>query len=350
MNEHASKKFPKLVCSEYGNPIKVIELDTDSIPEPDSYEVLVQMLMAPVNPVDINIIQGAYGIFKLPLPFVPGMEGVGKIVKIGSKVKKFIVGNHVIPKKFLGVWRTYLTAQEDDLVNVPNNLGLPEAATLFINPPTVYRMLKDYRDLMPGDTVIQNGANSACGLLAVQMCKILGVVSVNVVRNRPDIDNLKAYMRKLGATYVYTEDEIGNIDIFKTGKVSRPLLALNCVGGKSATSILKHLGIGGVMVTYGGMSMQPITVSTSTLVFREISLEGFNIHNFMSNEDNLEENVKMFDEIINWYQSKQLIIPPYVLVKLDNFKECLANTVNKTGMVGKKYILDFTEIFSKCNL
>lgn len=347
MNKHEGKEFPKLVCSEYGDPNKVIELESASIPEPDSYEVLVQMLMAPVNPVDINIIQGAYGIFKLPRPFVPGMEGVGKIVKIGSKVKKFEVGNHVIPKKFLGVWRTYLTAQEDDLIKVPNSLGLPEAASLFINPPTVYRMLKDFRDLMPGDTVIQNGANSACGLLAIQMCKILGVVSVNVVRNRPDIDNLKAYMRKLGATYVYTEDEIGNIDIFKTGKVSRPLLALNCVGGKSATSILRHLDIGGVMVTYGGMSMQPITVSTSTLVFREISLEGFNILNFMSNEDNLEENVKMFDEIINWYQSKQLIIPPYVLIKLDNFKECLENTVNKTGMVGKKYILDFTEIFSK---
>lgn len=347
MNRHKAKEFPKLVCTEYGGPLKVMKLEYDSIPEPDSFEVLVQMLMAPVNPVDINIIQGVYGIFKLPLPFVPGIEGVGKIVKIGSKVTKFQIGNHVIPKKFVGIWRTYFTVPEDDLINVPNSLGLPEAATLFINPPTVYRMLKDYRDLKPGDTIIQNGANSACGSLAIQMCKILGIASVNIVRNRPDIDHLKANMRKLGATYVYTEDEVGNIDIFKTGKVSRPLLALNCVGGKSASSILRHLDIGGVMVTYGGMSKQHITISTSTLVFREISLEGFNIFNFMSDEDNLEVKVKMFDELICWYQSKKLTVPPYILVKLDNFKDCLENTVNKTGMIGKKYLLDFTGVFSK---
>lgn len=347
MNKQENKRFPQLVCNEYGDPLKSIKLAYEPIREPEDYEVLVQMLMAPVNPVDINIMQGVYGVFKLPLPFVPGMEGVGKIVKIGCKVKKLKIGNHVITTKFLGVWTTYLTVQEDDLIEVPNSLGLPEAATLAINPPTVYRMLKDYRDLSPGDSVIQNGANSACGVLAIQMCKILGVVSVNVVRNRPDIDNLKTYLKKLGANYVYTEEEIGNIDIFKSGKARRPLLALNCVGGKSASSIMRHLGIGGVLVTYGGMSLQPITVSTSTLVFREISLEGFAITSFMSNEEKSQEKTKMFNEIISWYQGKKLVMPPYVLIKLENFKDCLANTVNKTGFVGKKCILDFTGIYSK---
>lgn len=38
-----------------------------------------------------------------------------------------------------------------------------------MNPPTAYRMLKDFVDLKPGDTVIQNGANSAVGKAVIQV-------------------------------------------------------------------------------------------------------------------------------------------------------------------------------------
>lgn len=347
MNRQGKDKSAKLVYSEYGDPIKVVQLEYEAIPEPNSTEVLVQMLMASVNPVDINIIQGVYGPLQLKLPGVPGYEGVGRIVKIGSDIKKFEVEDHVIFMRFLGVWRTYLVVPEDGLFKVPNNLSLPGAATLSVNPPTIYRMLKDFVNLMPGDTVIQNGANSACGVMAIQLCKIWGFVSVNVVRNRPNIGELKAYLQRLGANYVYTEEEIDDIDLFKTGKALRPLLALNCVGGKSASSIMRHLGIGGVMVTYGGMSMQPVMVSTSALVFRDLSIKGFNMSKWMFNDDNVEERDKMLNEIISWYQSKKLQVPPYALIKLENYRDCLANTASKTGMVGKKYILDFSGICSR---
>lgn len=350
MNKQDNKKFPKLVCSKYGDPLEVVQLEYEAIPEPNSNEVLVQMLMAPVNPVDINIIQGVYGPLKVlqsSLPITPGYEGVGKIVKIGSCVEKLAIGDHVIPMRFTGVWRTYLISQEEFLMKIPNDLSLPAAATLSINPPTVYRMLKDFVDLKLGDTVIQNGANSACGVLTIQFCKIWGLVSVNIVRNRPDINELKKYLYNLGANYVYTEEEIGDINIFKTGKAQRPLLALNCVGGKSASTIMRHLDIGGVMVTYGGMSLQPVTVSTSALVFRDLTLKGFSIPKWMMNDDNSGERDKMMEEIIGWYQIKKLVVPPYVLVKLENFKECLANTISKVGMVGKKYILDFSGVGCK---
>jgi trans-2-enoyl-CoA reductase len=38
-----------------------------------------------------------------------------------------------------------------------------------VNPPTAYRMLKDFVKLNPGDTVIQNGANSAVGRNVIQV-------------------------------------------------------------------------------------------------------------------------------------------------------------------------------------
>lgn len=52
-------------------------------------------------------------------------------------------------------------------------------------------MLKDFVSLKPGDCVLQNGANSAVGQAVIQIARTLGVTTVNVVRDREDIDGLK---------------------------------------------------------------------------------------------------------------------------------------------------------------
>lgn len=80
------------------------------------------------------------------------------------------------------------------------------------------------------------------------------MTTVNIVRNRPEINLLKDYLKTLGATYVLTEEELRTTELFKSGEVKKPELALNCVGGKSATELLRHLDDGAYMVTYGGMS------------------------------------------------------------------------------------------------
>jgi trans-2-enoyl-CoA reductase len=69
-------------------------------------------------------------------------------------------------------------------------------------------MLKDFVTLQSGDTVIQNGANSAVGQNVIQMCKAWGINSVNVVRKRDNINELKDYLTGLGATHVLTEEEL----------------------------------------------------------------------------------------------------------------------------------------------
>lgn len=78
------------------------------------------------------------------------------------------------------------------------------------NPCTAYRMLHDFVALQKDDVVIQNGANSGCGQNIIQLAKIFGYRSVNIIRKRPepDLENLKNYLKSLGATYVLTEEEL----------------------------------------------------------------------------------------------------------------------------------------------
>lgn len=87
-------------------------------------------------------------------------------------------------------------------------MPLVEVCGISSNVSTAWRLLNDFVKLNPGDTVIQNGGNSAAGQNVVQICKAIGLTSVNIVRDRPDIDELKAYLENIGAHYVLTEQEL----------------------------------------------------------------------------------------------------------------------------------------------
>jgi NADPH:quinone reductase-like Zn-dependent oxidoreductase len=71
-----------LVCNSYGNPSQVLGIENKSEPKPGSGEVLVRMILSPVNPSDLLFIQGKYGNQPNP-PQTPGFEGVG-IVEAGN--------------------------------------------------------------------------------------------------------------------------------------------------------------------------------------------------------------------------------------------------------------------------
>lgn len=80
---------------------------------------------------------------------------------------------------------------------------------------------------------------------------------------------------RLGADEVLVENEVRSTQLFKTKQLPAPKLALNCVSGQSAVEIMRHLAHGGVMVTYGGMSREPITVPVSALIFKVITRSFF---------------------------------------------------------------------------
>lgn len=341
--EYSNKNLisQSLIYSEYGEASKVVKIVNEEIKPPGPNEVTVKMLAAPINPADINTIQGVYPV-KPPLPSVGGNEGVGEIIAIGPQVTEFDLGNKVIPiTNALGTWRTIGTFETKNLLKIPQELGTIEAATLTVNPCTAYRMLKDFVSLQTGDTVIQNGANSSVGQNVVQICNHLGLKSVNIVRNRADIKNLKSFLSNLGATYVFTEEELKSTKVFKSGEVAKPKLALNCVGGKNGLEVLRQLDKKGCMVTYGGMSREPIYVTTSALIFKDIQLRGFWMTEWNKSNSGNEKYTEMMEFLFRMYLNGDLKAPTHKLINLENFQEALLNTMSVQGFSGHKYILVF---------
>ncbi|XP_068823727.1 enoyl-[acyl-carrier-protein] reductase, mitochondrial isoform X1 [Capricornis sumatraensis] len=265
-----------LVYGHHGDPAKVVELKNLELAAVGGSDVHVKILAAPINPSDINMIQGNYGL--LPqLPAVGGNEGVGQVVAVGSSVTGVKPGDWVIPANpGLGTWRTEAVFSEEELITVPSDIPLQCAATLGVNPCTAYRMLVDFERLQPGDSVIQNASNSGVGQAVIQIAAALGLRTINVLRDRPDLQKLTDRLKNLGADHVVTEEGLRKPEMKSFFKdMPQPRLALNCVGGKSSTELLRHLAPGGTMVTYGGMAKQPVIASASQLIFKDLKLRGF---------------------------------------------------------------------------
>lgn len=130
---------------------------------------MVKWLASPINPADINQVQGIYPV-KPAIPAIGGNEGCACVEKVGSSVSKLKIGDHVIPLNAgLGTWTQYGVYDESKLFPIDNTLPLLHSATLQVNPSTAYRMLKDFVQLFPGDFIIQNGANSAVGRYVIQV-------------------------------------------------------------------------------------------------------------------------------------------------------------------------------------
>src|SRR6187399_2620123 len=168
-----SKSISAVIYDTHGNPPEVLRIDQRPWPTPGPDEVIVEMRAAPINPADLNQIEGKYPI-RAELPATPGFEGAGVVVELGENVKKISVGAHVILPHNFGTWREAGAVKATDLMVVPNEIDLAQAAMLKINPLTAWRLLHGYVQLERGDWLIQNAANSAAGRAVIQISHKLG--------------------------------------------------------------------------------------------------------------------------------------------------------------------------------
>lgn len=327
-----------LVFSRFGEPADVLSLHVHSIsPSLPDGAVLLRTLAAPVNPADVNTIQGTYGakpafsslLGTVEPSAVPGNEGCFEVVAVGGKVgDKIKRGDWVIPATTgFGTWRTHVLVEDAEkrLFRVGGEKGREgltpaQVATVSVNPCSAYRMLKDYVDLVElsvksfasgegatgGAWFVQNGANSGVGRAVIQLGKLWGLRSINVIRERATPEEtgaLKRELEELGATVVVTEAEFLDRSFgarlkeeWTRGGKEPLMLGLNCVGGKSASAMVKALSPRGCMVTYGGMSRQSFPFPTGPQIFKRLRFEGFWLSEWA--KENPVEKRRMIDEIL----------------------------------------------------
>jgi trans-2-enoyl-CoA reductase len=137
-----NKTINAAVYERHGNPADVLHVETRPWPIPTAEEAVVKMRAAPINPADLNQIEGKYPV-RPELPATPGFEGAGVVMEIGAQVKGLTNGALVILPHNVGTWRDAIAVKAEDLVVVPDGIDPVQAAMLKINPLTAWRLLHD---------------------------------------------------------------------------------------------------------------------------------------------------------------------------------------------------------------
>ena len=328
-----SKTIKAIVYERHGKPEEVLQIETEPQPKPAPDEALVEMRAAPINPADINAIEGKYP-GRREVPAVPGMEGAGVVVDLGTDVKSVAKGALVILPHNLGTWREAVAVKASELVAVPPEIDPVVASMLKINPLTAWRLLHGYVDLAHGDWVVQNAANSGAGRAVIQIAHELGFKTVNVVRRAELIDELRAE----GGDIVLVDGDTLRDEVKSATNGAAIRLGLNSVGGESALRLANCLAFGGTLVSFGAMSLQPLKIPTGLLIFKDLRFRGIWINHWYDNAT-MEQRMAAFKPLFEMAKRGLLRTRVEKAYSIDDAKAAVAHAMHDKR--GGKVIFEF---------
>ncbi|KAE9605046.1 putative 2-methylene-furan-3-one reductase [Lupinus albus] len=191
--------------SEYGKSSEVLKFD-EAVPTPvvKDDQVLIKVIAASINPIDYKRLAGFFKDSDSPLPTAPGYDVAGVVVKVGSEVKKFKVGDEVygdinrealIHPKVIGSLAEYTTAEENLLSHKPQNLTFAEAASLPLTIETAFEGL-ERAGFSAAKSILVLGGAGGVGTHVIQLAKhVYGASKVAATSSTGKLELL----RNLGA-------------------------------------------------------------------------------------------------------------------------------------------------------
>jgi len=154
-----------VVCERWGEPAEVLQVRDVPDPTPGPGQVLVRMLVSPINPSDLFMVRGVYG--KQPsLPCIPGFEGVG-IVEKGRAPLSWVFGGKRVAvlngASATGNWAEKVVIPALRAIPIPDSMSDEQAASFFVNPASALAMVRYVLRVPRGAWLLQTAAGSALG-------------------------------------------------------------------------------------------------------------------------------------------------------------------------------------------
>ncbi|KAK6926860.1 Alcohol dehydrogenase-like, C-terminal [Dillenia turbinata] len=299
-----------VVYDQQGPPdsvTRIVELPSAEIKED---VVCVRMLASPINLSNINRIEGVYPV-RSPMPAIGGYEGVGEVYLCRATVRG------LSPADQENQWHKISKCAPIEYASTLKSgtfCSCFSAVLACLGLLDTYLTIFNLLFLIP---IVQNGATSIVGQAGSEdvreQLKKLGADEV-FTDNQLEIKNVKSLLLRhlisyllFGSFYTYRINpmeltSIGTHLLYWVvtnvpGQFAEPALGFNRIGGNAATFVMKFLRQEGTMVTYGGMSKKPVTVSTSSFIFKDLSLRGFWLQKWMTS-DKAKECRTMIDYLL----------------------------------------------------
>jgi NADPH:quinone reductase len=314
---------------QFGEPAEVLRVVELPDPEPGPREVRVRMIASPINPSELMVVRGRYGV--LPrLPATPGFEGVGIVDRAGpGLLGRLVLGKRVAAINGAGGnWAEYAIIPARQARPFPADIPDHQVATAFVNPASVLAMVRRVLAVPRGSWLLQSAAGSALGQMIIKLARHDGLKTVNVVRRREAIAELKA----LGADAVIasTDGPIPDQVRAVTG-AEGVRYAIDCVGGETGTGLFQSLGDEGRMLVYGSLSQEPLQIDPRLMIAGRRVVEGFWLGHWMRKQ-NIPKSLLLFREIATLLRAGVLATDVGATFPLD----AIADAVREAEAVGRK--------------
>jgi len=241
-----------IVVHQTGGP-EVLQFQDIPVPEPSPGEVLVKLHATGVNFIDTY---HRSGLYKLKLPFVPGMEGAGVVSAVPSDVTSFKPGERVAYAMSIGSYAEQVTVAASKLVKLPAELDFTQGAAAMLQGMTAHYLTKSTFVLKPGHAALVHAAAGGVGLLLVQVAKLLGATVFGTVSTEEKAE----LAREAGADHVilYTKSDFeAEIKQLTSGRGVD--VVYESVGRQTFDKSLSCLKPRGMLVLYG-QSSGPVPV------------------------------------------------------------------------------------------
>lgn len=233
------------ILDRYGKkaPLRLGEWPEPQLREDD---ILVEVHAAALNLLDAKVRDGEFkSILPYRPPFILGHDVAGKVVRVGSKVRAFKVGDEIYARPRdgrVGTFAEFIAINEADAAHKPKNLSMEEAASIPLVGLTAWQVLVERAKLQKGQKVLIHAGSGGVGTVAIQLAKHLGA-TVATTTSTANIGLVKG----LGADVVvdYKRDDFEKV-------LSGYDVALNSLDGQTLEKSLAVLKPGGQLISISG--------------------------------------------------------------------------------------------------
>lgn len=277
----------------FGGPeaLQLVELPE---PLPQQGQLCVRVEAAGVNFIDVY---HRTGLYPNPLPFVPGMEGAGRVEAVGAGVTAFRKGDRVAWAGLPGAYAELTLVPAERALVLPKAIDSRLAAALMLQGMTAHYLCTSTYPLRPGDTCLVHAAAGGVGLLLVQLAKRRGARVIGTVSSEEKARLARA--AGADAVVLYTQEDFA--EAVKRLTEDRGVeVVYDSVGKATAEKSLECLAPRGTLVFYGNAS-GPVAPIDPLLLSRKGSLflTRPTLAHYIADRASLEARAgELFEEVI----------------------------------------------------
>lgn len=268
--------------------------------QPAAGEVSIRVRAASVNFPDVLIIQKKYQIQPL-LPFSPGAEVSGDVIRVGAGVSRFKPGDKVISFCGVGGFAEEVTAPAAATIPIPDGVPYLLAAVLSLAYGTSWHAIRDRGALQAGETLLVLGASGGVGLAAVEIGKAIGARVVAAAST----DDKLAICKQHGADAVinYSREDLREA-IKRETRGDGPDVIFDPVGGKFAEAAFRSIRWRGRYLVIGFASGEIPALPLNLPLLKGASVVGVFWGEFARREAG--QNIKGMAEMIGWMREGKI--------------------------------------------